>query len=85
MPRRSGAGDSRARGSIETRANGSLCVSVYAGIEPVTGRRHYLREAVPAGPRAWREAEDVKNRLLREVAAKRNKLRHSAARDRVPC
>ncbi|MCF7547412.1 tyrosine-type recombinase/integrase [Pseudonocardia sp. WMMC193] len=72
MPRRSGAGDNRARGSIETRANGSLRVSVYAGIDPVTGRRHYLRESVPAGPKAWREAEDVKTRLLAEVSAKRN-------------
>lgn len=37
----------------------------------MTGRRYYLREDIAAGPRAWREAEDTKSRLLAEVAAKR--------------
>lgn len=72
MPRRASSAESRARGSIETRPNGRLRVTVYAGIDPVTGRRHYLREDIPAGPKAWREAEDVRIRFLAEVAAKRN-------------
>jgi hypothetical protein len=45
---------------------------VYAGIDPVTGRRHYLSEMVKAGPKAAREAEAVRNRLLSQVAEKRN-------------
>jgi integrase len=49
----------RSRGEIEQLPSGSLRVRVYAGIDPITGRRHYLREVVPAGSRAAREAEKV--------------------------
>jgi hypothetical protein len=45
----------RSRGQIETLPFGSLRVSLYAGTDPVTKDRMYLREAVPAGPNA--EAE----------------------------
>jgi hypothetical protein len=45
---------------------------VYAGIDPVTKKRHNLVEVVPAGPKAWREAEAVRERLLREIAEKRS-------------
>jgi hypothetical protein len=45
---------------------------VYAGIDPVTGRRHYLKEIIKAGPKAQREAEAARSRLLAEVAAKRS-------------
>ena len=34
----------RSRGSIETLPSGALRVKVYAGIDPVTKRRHYLTE-----------------------------------------
>ena len=41
----------RTRGSIETLPSGALRVAVYAGTDPLTGRRHYLREVVD--PAAW--------------------------------
>jgi integrase len=52
--------------------SGSFRVRVYAGIDPLTGKRHYLREVVPAGPKAAREAEKVRTRLLAEVDDRRN-------------
>ncbi|MDT7659701.1 MAG: integrase, partial [Pseudonocardiales bacterium] len=60
----------RPRGSIETRGD-SLRVSVYAGIDPVSKRRHYLREVVPAGPKAMGEAEKVALRLAGQVDERR--------------
>ena len=45
---------------------------VYAGIDPLSGKRHYLRETVPAGPKAAKEAERVRTRLLAEVDERRN-------------
>ena len=33
----------RQRGEIETLASGSLRVKVYAGVDPLSGRRLYLR------------------------------------------
>lgn len=62
----------RSRGEIETLPSGSLRVRVYAGIDPVSKKRHYLVETVPAGPRAAREAEKVRTRLLNQVDEKRN-------------
>ena len=62
----------RSRGEIEQLPSGSLRVRVYAGVDPITGRRHYLREVVPAGPRAAREAEKARTRLLAEVDDRRN-------------
>jgi len=47
-------------------------VRVYAGIDPVTKRAHYLVEHVPAGPRAAGQAEKVRIRLLAQVDEKRN-------------
>ncbi len=72
MAGRPGVGKARARGNIEQLASGALRVRVYAGIDPVTKKRHMLLEVVPAGPKAWREAEAVRERLLHEVAEKRN-------------
>src|SRR3954464_1100234 len=60
------------RGSIETLPSGSLRGKGYAGDDPVSGRRHYLDEVVPAGPRAASEAEKVRTRLLHEVDERRN-------------
>lgn len=62
----------RARGSIETLPSGALRVRVYAGTDPVTGRRHYVTELVKPGPKAERDAETVRDRLLSEVAEKRS-------------
>lgn len=42
----------RQRGEIETLASGALRVKVYAGVDPLSGRRHYLRETIPPGPKA---------------------------------
>jgi integrase len=47
-------------------------VRVYAGIDPVTKRRHDLTEVVPAGPRAATLAEQTLTRLLNQVDEKRN-------------
>ncbi|HEV2784112.1 MAG TPA: hypothetical protein VGX25_32395 [Actinophytocola sp.] len=44
---------------------------VYAGTDPVTGRTHYLRETVPAGPTALVEAGAVCRRLLARVWERR--------------
>lgn len=62
----------RARGEIETLPSGSLRVRVYAGIDPVSRKRHYLVETIPAGPTAAREAEKVRTRLLAQVDERRN-------------
>jgi integrase len=45
---------------------------VYAGIDPVSKKRHYLVETVPAGPTAARDAEKVRTRLLNQVDERRN-------------
>jgi hypothetical protein len=45
---------------------------VYAGIDPVTGRRHYLKEIIKVGPKAQREAEAARSQPLNEVAEKRS-------------
>ncbi len=37
----------RQRGSIERLPSGSLRVRVYAGVDPLTGKRNYLTELVP--------------------------------------
>lgn len=62
----------RARGEIETLPSGSLRVRVYAGVDPVSRKRHYLVETVPAGPNAARDAEKVRTRLLGQVDERRN-------------
>lgn len=62
----------RGRGRVETLPSGALRVTVYSGIDPLSGRRMYLRETVPAGPRAAGQAEKVRTRLLNQVDEKRN-------------
>jgi len=54
MTGRPGLGKARARGNIEELRSGALRVRVYAGIDPVTKKRHNLIEVVPPGPKAWR-------------------------------
>ncbi len=62
----------RARGEIETLPSGALRVRVYAGTDPITGKRHNLVETVPPGPAAAREAEKVRTKLLNQVDEQRN-------------
>jgi integrase len=62
----------RQRGEIETLPSGSLRVKVYAGNDPLSGRRHFLSETIPAGPRAAAEAEKARTRLLNQVDEQRN-------------
>lgn len=62
----------RQRGEIETRPSGSLRVRVYAGVDALSGRRNYLVETVPAGPKAVAEAEKVRRRLVNQVDEQRN-------------
>ena len=45
---------------------------MYAGIDPLTRKRHNLIEVIPPGPKAWREAEAAHSRLLHEIAERRN-------------
>jgi integrase len=63
---------SRARGEIETLPSGSLRVRVYAGVDPVSKKKHYLTETVPAGPKADKLAEKARTRLLAQVDERRN-------------
>jgi integrase len=62
----------RVRGEIEALPSGSYRVRVYAGLDPLTKRRHYLTEVVPAGPKAAKQAEKVRTRLLSEVDDQRS-------------
>ncbi|RTL61627.1 MAG: GntR family transcriptional regulator [Pseudonocardiaceae bacterium] len=45
---------------------------VYAGTDPITKRRHDLVEVIPAGPKAWDRAEEVRLRFVAEVKQRRN-------------
>ncbi|MGF1646354.1 MAG: tyrosine-type recombinase/integrase [Kineosporiaceae bacterium] len=62
----------RTRGTVERLPSGSLRVKVYAGEDPLTGKRHYLSEVVPAGPKAATTAEKVRARLITQVNEKRH-------------
>ncbi|GLZ47864.1 hypothetical protein Acsp06_40490 [Actinomycetospora sp. NBRC 106375] len=57
----------RQRGEVETLPSGGLRVRVYAGVDPLTGKRLYLTESVPAGARAAKEAEKARVRLISQV------------------
>lgn len=62
----------RQRGEVITLPSGSLRVKVYAGIDPVTRKRHYLDETVPAGPSAAKEAERARTKFLNLVDERRS-------------
>jgi len=64
-------GRQRSRGTIDELPSGALRVRVYAGKDPVTGRRHDLVEIVPPGPKAARLAEAARTRLLSQVDEQR--------------
>lgn len=57
----------RQRGSIEEPPSGALRVPMYAGIDSLTGRRHYLKESIPACPSAHVGAQKVMRRLTNQV------------------
>ena len=62
----------RHRGRIETLPSGSLRVKVYAGTDPITGKRLDLTETIPPGPTAKREAQKALTRLLGQIDERRN-------------
>ena len=49
---------------MESLPSGSLRVQVYAGIDPMTGKKIRLTETIPPGPRAAADAEKARTRLL---------------------
>lgn len=64
--------EGRRRGRIEQRGN-SLRVIVYAGHDPVTGKRSYLREKIDGTDKAARKrAEKTLNQLLAQVDGQRS-------------
>ena len=62
----------RNRGNVEQLPSGALRVRVYAGIDPVTRKRHVLSQVVPPGPNAAVEAEKARVRLLNQVDERRH-------------
>ncbi|HWN28871.1 MAG TPA: hypothetical protein VNP37_18040, partial [Actinomycetospora sp.] len=62
----------RERGTIDELPSGALRVRVYAGQDPVTKRRHDLVEVVPAGPKVWDRAEEVRQGFLADIRKRRN-------------
>ncbi len=54
----------RQRGAIETLPSGALRVHVYAGIDPLSGKKHHLVEVIPAGKDAAKLADVARTRLL---------------------
>jgi integrase len=62
----------RERGSIDELPSGALRVRVYAGTDPITKRRHDLVEVIPAGPKAWDRADEVRRRFVDEVKQRRS-------------
>lgn len=72
----------RPRGSIDQLPSGAWRVRVHAGTDPLTKRRHTLVETIPAGPQAEKQARDMRDRLVREVAERRN-VRTSATLDQL--
>ncbi len=61
----------RPKGQIEELPSGGFRVSVYAGVDPITHRRVYMRASVPAGRKARSEAERVRTRLANDVYERR--------------
>lgn len=62
----------RPRAAVEELPSGTLRVGVYAGIDPLTHKRHYLPEMIPVGPGAQAEAARALTRLLGQVDEQRN-------------
>ena len=62
----------RRRGRVRQLPSGSFQVTVYAGDDPLTGKRIDISETIPAGPDAAAQAERARVRLLNQVDEKRN-------------
>jgi hypothetical protein len=62
----------RTAGEIEALPSGSLRVKLYAGLDPISKARVYLRETVTAGPDAEKQAEQVLIRFRHEVYERRH-------------
>jgi integrase len=62
----------RSQGSIDELPSGALRVRVYAGVDPVSKRRHDLIEIIPPGPGAGKQARRVRDRLISQVEERRN-------------
>jgi integrase len=62
----------REQGSIDELPSGALRVRVYAGLDPITKRRHDLVEVIPPGPKAWDQADEVRRRFVAEIRQRRN-------------
>ena len=62
----------RSRGTIDELPSGALRVRVSAGVDPISKRRLYLTELVPAGPKAGNVAERIRTRLLSQVDERRS-------------
>jgi integrase/DNA-binding transcriptional regulator YhcF (GntR family) len=60
------------RGNLEILGSGAIRVRVYAGVDPLTARPHYLKTTIPAGPDALDQAERERIRLLSQVDEGRN-------------
>ena len=75
-------GRRRQRGAIDELPSGALRVRVYAGEDPLTGKRHSLVEIVPPGPKAAKLAEAARTRMLAQVDERRNP-RTSATLDQL--
>jgi integrase len=67
MPSKTAAGRRRERGHIRQRGN-SFQVLVYAGVDPLTGKAHYLTESTPSEA----QARKILTRLLGQVDERRN-------------
>jgi hypothetical protein len=67
-----GLDDRCKRGTIDRLPSGAYRVRVYAGTDPVSGKRHDLVGVVAAGPRAAAEAEKARRRLLSQLDERRN-------------
>lgn len=64
--------EGRQRGRIEERGK-TLRVIVYAGVDPVTGKRSYLRETIDGTDKVARKrAEKALNRMLAQVDGQRS-------------
>ncbi|WP_205669206.1 hypothetical protein [Amycolatopsis suaedae] len=57
-------------------------MKVYAGIDPVSKKRHYLTEVIPKGPKAAALAEKARTKLLNQVDERRSS-RTSATVDQL--
>jgi hypothetical protein len=57
---------------------------VYAGVDVLSGRPLYLKQAIPACPAAWREAERARDELVRQVEENRQPKTNASGQYREP-